>query len=124
MTSTDGLAMRPRPMASICCSPPDSVPASWVAALGQAGQHLVDVLALLLDPGALSPLRPRADLEVALDGEAAEHPAALGHHHDPGLHARGRGPAGDVLAAVAHLRRRWRAPRRRAPSRRWTSRRR
>src|SRR5215510_14153169 len=25
-----GLAMRARPMASICCSPPDSVPATWV----------------------------------------------------------------------------------------------
>ena len=31
INSTRGLAMRARPMATICCSPPDSVPAFWLS---------------------------------------------------------------------------------------------
>ena len=38
---------RPRPIASICCSPPDSVPASWRAALGQDREQREDALELV-----------------------------------------------------------------------------
>ena len=31
ISSTFGLAMSARPMATICCSPPESVPAFWLS---------------------------------------------------------------------------------------------
>jgi hypothetical protein len=36
---SSGAPIRQRPMASICCSPPDSVPASWSLALGELREH-------------------------------------------------------------------------------------
>ena len=45
--SMEALLIRARPMASICCSPPDMVPASWPAALLQAGEELVNTFSLL-----------------------------------------------------------------------------
>ena len=66
-------------MASICCSPPESlVPCAVLAALAQVGEHLVDLVdahAALADP--------RRQHQVLLDGEAGEDGALLGAVADP-----------------------------------------
>ena len=38
--SSFGAEARPRPIASICCSPPDSVPASWLLRSASTGSQV------------------------------------------------------------------------------------
>jgi len=84
MQRSRGSDMRARESASICCSPPESVPAGWVARLAQAGKachgaldepvHFVSVLAIF----------EAAHLEILAHGERRKHAPALGHQRDAG----------------------------------------
>ena len=66
------LVMSARPMASICCSPPESVPAGWRCALAAgAGTARIDALERPLS-------RPRAQSEVLAHRSAARRSAAPG----------------------------------------------
>ena len=68
-------------MASICCSPPDSVPAAWPRALcklWKQREHALKVLRLI---GA-RPRQHRAHLEILQYGERRKHLAAFGHLAD------------------------------------------
>jgi hypothetical protein len=80
ISSTLGRAISARPIASICCSPPLIVPASWwrrsfrrgkiANTRSDVGGDLLDVVA---DEGA--------HLQVLGDRHAREDAAPLGHHH-------------------------------------------
>jgi hypothetical protein len=68
-----GADAMPRPIASICCSPPDNVPASWLrrtcklaATLGEHSKQLVDTVEVAL------PLGPAAE-RVGTHFEVFEH---------------------------------------------------
>ena len=76
-----GAAMSARPMASICCSPPDSVPATWRDALLQPREEREHALA---GRAATPPsLRVNAPIiEVLAHGQAVEDPPALRHVAD------------------------------------------
>ena len=70
-----GFVISARPIASICCSPPERVLARLRAALGEAGEERLD-----------AGLRPAAGAggggEVLLDGQGREAAAALGDEAD------------------------------------------
>ena len=66
-------------MASICCSPPESVPATWRDALLQAGKS-VNTRCRSCDAAVAA--EEGAHHEVLAHGEAIEDPAALGHVAD------------------------------------------
>ena len=90
-SSTAGSVPSARDSASICCSPPDSVPASWCAALAEDREPGVGHL---LEVGQRAPV-PVADPEVLAHREVGEDAAALGD----GAHARG-GPAPRAVMPV------------------------
>ena len=46
--------MSARPIASICCSPPDSVPAFWLLALLEPREELEDALQVVAERSSLS----------------------------------------------------------------------
>ena len=98
-----GSSIMARAMASICCSPPDSVPPGLVAPLGQQREvleHLVQqlLLARLADAGAVE-----AGAQVLHDGEQLEDAAVLGHVGDAEPGDLVGGHAGDRLAFEQHL---------------------
>ena len=107
-----GSVASPRAIASICCSPPDNVPATWRTALFESREAVEGTVEDLV-PCA----REREHAEVLAHGEVAEHTPALGNraHADPGECIRGDAvdvPATDVHAAdigghlpVRHLQR-------------------
>ena len=67
-----------RAMASICCSPPESVPETWAEALAQAREEGEGAVA----GGGAVAAGHQPDLEVLGDGELGEEPAALRHPGD------------------------------------------
>ena len=98
-SSSRGRAISARPSASICCSPPESVPACWCMRSRGSGRG-VDALAVLLDAGPLDP-RGGAEAQVLRHGERAEDAAALRAMGDAEPHdARRRQPV-DPLAVEA-----------------------
>ena len=72
-----GRPISARATASICCSPPDSVPAFCVEALLEAREELEHLLAVLRDP-LLVVAQERAEVEVLVDRHAAEDAPPLG----------------------------------------------
>ena len=78
--STFGFDISARPIASICCSPPLSVPAIWVRRSRSRGNISKARVDAVLD--LLFRHREPAHLQVLLDGQAGEGPAALGHLDD------------------------------------------
>ena len=133
--STLGRASRPRPIASICCSPPDSTDAGWCRRAARLRKALVDVGDLGGDRLLIAPVE-RAHQQVLVDGERHHDAAAFRHQHQAAAHARAGRPVRDVAAVEDHLsagrlgqsqqrraaattcRRRWRrAPRRSRPRR-------
>ena len=100
-----------RASASICCSPPLSVPACWLPAAGDAREVLERALGVALDRAAVAPGRA-AEEHVLPDGQLAVDAAALGHVRDA--------EAGDRLgrAPADPLRRRRRSRRSSGPCRR------
>ena len=97
--SSRGRAISARPSASICCSPPESVPARWPLALGEPGER----------GRALARGRPRAPLAADVraerrfsrDRQLADDPAAFGHVRDSRAARSPRAPPRD-RAAVEH----------------------
>jgi hypothetical protein len=79
--STRGFDMSARPMASICCSPPESEPAIrfWRSARRGNSAHAVSSV-----HGAGAPsLGRRGHREVLAHGQTPEHAAVLGHRRNP-----------------------------------------
>ena len=93
-----GLDISARPIATICCWPPESAVRGRVAALREDREEAVD---RLQRPRALA-AELAADEEVLLDRERRKEPPALRHQRDAALHDLRRGEAADRLAAVAH----------------------
>ena len=84
--SSFGEQARPRPIATICCSPPDRVPASCArrsASTGKQGQDAVEVAA----PAARPAGSVGAHLQILDDGHAREHLAAFRHVRDAEVRA-------------------------------------
>jgi hypothetical protein len=74
--------MRARAIASICCSPPESVPAVLQAALAQPWEEREDALLVGRDRLAVG-AREGAHGEVLGDRELCENAAALRHQCEP-----------------------------------------
>ena len=89
-----------RPIASICCSPPDKRAGRLAAAFLQAREQREDALDVRLDRRAIGAC-VGAHREVFLDRQRAEHAAALGHHREAAADELERRVAGDVVAVVA-----------------------
>jgi hypothetical protein len=84
-----GRPISARPSASIWRSPPDSVPASLLAPVGEPREALVDLVECA--PGrrvAVASPRERAELEVVGDAHRREQLALLGHEHEAARDAR------------------------------------
>ena len=77
--SSAGRAMRPRPMATICCSPPESVCASWPAARAEQREERLDVGQRFPPRRCLASALIGAEQEVLAHGQVGEEPAALEH---------------------------------------------
>ena len=93
-----GLAISARPMASICCSPPDMVPAQLFAALAQfrkAAKNFVNPACFF---GFAKPQGDRTQLEVLTDVEMAEDFTPLRREGQAEAHHFGGAAAGDVVA--------------------------
>ena len=71
-----------RPMASICCSPPESVPPAWRAPFGEAGEQLID-----RGEGVRQldrrPIGQKADDEIFLHGQMGKDAPSLGDVGNP-----------------------------------------
>ena len=95
-----GLDMSARPIASICCSPPESLLARLPAALAQPRKQSIHLLE------APSPRAAAGHLEVLAHAQRREHAPALRHQgHAQRHHAERRQPR-DLGVLVAHARRR------------------
>ena len=80
--SSLGLAISPLAVASICCSPPESVPPFWVRRSFRRGNSSnTQSMALVDSRGILVP-EEGAHLEVLLDGHPREDPATFGNLDD------------------------------------------
>ena len=103
MTSS-GRDMRDLPIASICCSPPDRVPASWRSRSLEPREELEDRLEVgfrfppALGAAVLAPDRVAAELEVLADGHGGEELAPLGTREQPRPRIALGPRARDVLA--------------------------
>ena len=95
--SSRGADISARPMASICCWPPDSDAARCAAAFGQEREEVEDAVEAGLPVGGRSLAGEGRDLEVLLDAEVGKDPPPLGHVHDTGPHPGRSREAGDVL---------------------------
>ena len=98
--SNFGSDMSPRPMASICCSPPESEPASCSQRSAKRGKIVANSLEVV---GAPCPSAPKAsELEVLANRQVGKDAPAFGHLDQAKLdHARGVGSM-DVLAIEPH----------------------
>ena len=74
---SSGAPIRQRPMASICCSPPDIVPASWRWRSARRGNIANTSSQRALRAGARA-RQQGAHLEVLVHAQRREHLAALG----------------------------------------------
>ena len=97
MTSS-GAPIRQRPIASICCSPPDSVPAACPARSASTGNSANTRSRFLRASGARA-RQHRAHVEILGDRERRKHLAAFGHLADAEIADAMAFPAGDVGAA-------------------------
>ena len=95
MIKTSGSDMSPRAIASICCSPPENVPAFWRAAFLQPRKQRVDLIEPL---GEATPraLGEGAHLQVLLHAHRAEQLAPFRHQHQS---ARGLGVRGQPVTS-------------------------
>ena len=80
-----------RPIASICCSPPERLPARWARRSFSTGKSVVHALDALREMLARR-RQERAHLEVVGHGEAREEAPALGHVGDAVRDDLVRGP--------------------------------
>ena len=88
-------------MASICCSPPESVPATCFSALLEARKELKDVVERTGDLAGGA--GEAAHFQIFAHGHLLEHAPALGaERHAQRNHLAGR-HADDVLAVKGHL---------------------
>ena len=93
--SSLGEDARPRPIASICCSPPDSVPAIWPLRSARRRHPVQDPFEIGL-PVASSRRGARADLEVLQHRQRREDLPALGHMGDAEVRTKRRANLADV----------------------------
>ena len=84
-------------MASICCSPPESVPASWPPARGELREDPQDPLPALGDVAGVVPVHPCTQPQVVVDRQAGEDLPSLRHEGDAEGDPLGGGEVGDVL---------------------------
>ena len=99
--SACGSAIRPRPMASICCSPPDSVdgrPATRARAGAERSSYTRSTLRCHCGRARSV---DAAQAQVLVHAQRGKDHAALRHQHQAGEHAAVRGAAADVLAQEA-----------------------
>ena len=73
--SSLGLLIRARPMASICCSPPDRVPATCLQRSFRRGKLLIDLLDGVSDLALGAGIG--AHLQILLHGQLEEDPASF-----------------------------------------------
>ena len=90
-----GRAISPRPIAHICCSPPDSVPASCRRRSARIGKHREDAFEIGCDLVAVV-AQIGAQQQVVAHAHGREQPPALRHMGDAGAHEIGRARAGHV----------------------------
>ncbi len=81
-SSIRGRDIRARAIASCCCSPPDSVPASWPDRSPRIGNRSSQRCASARSSSRSDP-GDAADRQVLLDRELREHVASLGDQRDP-----------------------------------------
>ena len=91
-----GRAMSARAMASICCSPPESVPASWSSPLLQDREQAVHVVQVAVHIMPVSPLEldVGAEQKVLLHRHGSEHLPAFGHERAAAEHDLARSACG------------------------------
>ena len=99
--SSFGLAISARPIATICCSPPESVPACCDLRSARRGKERVDTLEVALHLLVAARALERAHLQVLEHAHPREEPPPLGRLRDPELHDLVRGPIRDLLALEA-----------------------
>ena len=92
--SSFGRLMSARPMASICCSPPESVPATCARRSASRGKS--SSTRARSDGTPESDARVGAHREVLLDGEAREHAAPLGNQDQARARALGMPESGET----------------------------
>ena len=102
ISSTFGLAISARPIATICCSPPDSVPAFCLRRSRTRGNVSSTRSRSSLDRGAIGAL-VRPQLEVLRHRHVAEQPPVLRHHRDAPANDLRRRQTADRLAAEQDL---------------------
>ena len=95
--SSFGRATSARAIASICCSPPESVPACWLKPLANAGNKSSARSRSAANAGAIL-AREARQLQVLVDREIGEDLAAFRHLHQAALHDPMRRPALNRLA--------------------------
>ena len=83
-----GRAINARPIATICCSPPDKVPANWREPLLDAREKREDARQILVELGAAPP-RIGAHFEVLVDRHARKQAARFEHRGDAAPHPFG-----------------------------------
>ena len=77
-----GRSSSARAIASICCSPPDSVPACWLQPLGEAREIAEHALEIGLARLRRSRAHIGAEPQVLLDGQIGERAAPVRHMRD------------------------------------------
>ena len=83
MMSSFGLAMKAMPSASICCSPPERLPAIWSMRSREAREQLAAPPRLLrVEVLRVVPVEPAGGTKVLGHGERGEHRLAAWHLHD------------------------------------------
>ena len=102
---SSGRLIRQRPIASICCSPPDMVPATCRRRSARRGNRAKHLAHRLLHPPART-WHERAHLQVLLDRERGEDLPPLGDLADAEVADAVALLAGDVAAAEADATRR------------------
>ena len=83
-SSSLGRLIKARAIASICCSPPDRLPARWPRRSDKPRERLVPQVDVEADLAVAAGVG--ADAQVVLDGELGERAAALGHLGDAEAH--------------------------------------
>ncbi len=99
--SMEALLIRARPMASICCSPPDMVPASCLRRSFRRGNRLEHLFLVGGDGG--SGLGVGTHIQVLVHGHVQEHMAAFRHLGKAAFHDLVGAHALDALALVQHI---------------------
>ena len=94
-SSTRGFDISARPIATICCWPPDNAVRGLVAALASGPGTARRSLRATSGPAAAAVV---ADEQVLLDAERGKQLSPLRHHGDAALHDVGRRQRADRLA--------------------------